>query len=59
MNFFSIRIDAWIAVARAVILAVIVWFFWPTANAQTLGLSSNDIAVVNRLSTKTLNFQQL
>jgi outer membrane protein TolC len=50
MNFFSIRPDAWIALARAVILALIVWFLWPTANAQTLGLSSNDINVVNLLS---------
>jgi outer membrane protein TolC len=67
MNFFSIRPGAWIAswphtstsrawaaLARAVILAVIVWFLWPVASAQTLGLSSNDIAVVNRLSTEAL-----
>jgi Outer membrane efflux protein len=52
MNFFSVRIDAWISLARSMILAVIVWFLWPTANAQTLGLSSNDINVVNRLSTE-------
>jgi outer membrane protein TolC len=54
MNFFSVRIDAWYSIARAMILAAIVWFLWPTANAQTLGLSSNDIAVVNRLNTEAL-----
>ena len=54
MNFFSIRPDACIAVARAMILAVIVWFLWPTASAQTLVLSTNDIIVVNRLSTEAL-----
>jgi hypothetical protein len=54
MNFFSIRIDAWYALARAVILALIVWFLWPAASAQTLGLSSNDIATVNRLGTEAL-----
>jgi outer membrane protein TolC len=54
MNTSSIRPDAWFAVARAVILAVIVWFLWPAANAQTLGLSSSDINVVNRLSTEAL-----
>jgi hypothetical protein len=54
MNISSIRIDAWFSLARTVILAVIVWFLWPTANAQTLGLSSNDINVVNRLSTEAL-----
>jgi outer membrane protein TolC len=54
MNFFSIRPEAWYALARAVILAVIVWFLWPVASAQTLGLSSNDINVVNRLSTEAL-----
>jgi asparagine synthetase A len=37
-----------------VFFAVIVWFLWPTARAQTLGLSSNDINVVNRLSTVAL-----
>jgi hypothetical protein len=54
MNTFPIRIDAWIALARAMILAVIIWFLWPAASAQTLGLSSNDIATVNRLSIEAL-----
>jgi outer membrane protein TolC len=54
MNFFSIRNDAWISLARTVLLAILVWFLWPTASAQTLGLSSNDITVVNRLSTEAL-----
>jgi hypothetical protein len=54
MNTFSIRPVAWYAVARAMILAAIVWFLWPAANMQTLGLSSNDIAVVNRLSTEAV-----
>ncbi len=54
MNTLSIRPEAWFALARAVILAVIVWFLWPAANAQTLGLSSNDIKVVNCLSTEAL-----
>jgi hypothetical protein len=45
---------AWAALARAVILAIIGWFLWPVASAQTLGLSSNDIIVVNRLSTEAL-----
>jgi hypothetical protein len=35
-------------------LAVIVWFLWPNARAQTLSFSSNDINVVNRLSTEAL-----
>jgi hypothetical protein len=34
MNFSSVRIDAWISLARALIFAVIVWFLWPAANAQ-------------------------
>jgi hypothetical protein len=54
MNTSSIRPEGWLALTRAVILAVIVWFLWPAASAQTLGLSSNDIAVVNRLSTEAL-----
>ena len=54
MNTLSIRPEGWIAITRAVILAVIVWFLWPTANAQTLGLSSNDMTVVNRLSTEAV-----
>jgi hypothetical protein len=67
MNTFSIRRKAWCAswpntstsrawaaLARAVILALIVWFLWPAASAQTLGLTSNDINVMNRLSTEAL-----
>ena len=50
----SICPEAWSSITRAVILAVIVWFLWPAANAQTLGLSSSDLTTVSRLSTEAL-----
>jgi hypothetical protein len=50
----TLRPDAWFALSRAVILADTVWFLWPTTKAQTLGLWSNDINLVNCLGIKAL-----